>query len=321
MAPFAGFDCIFMSRTSRQGLLATASDYTCLYNRTLGLLRDTKPRVLWLQLPPVPLLWAALYHRRFVDPRIRLVADCHNAMFGKRWAWVPWGVSWLNRCDLVVVHTEAVLKMAKRAGVASSLLFLLEDIPALQQSHGYSAPPSFLRGRQRPWILFPGSFNADEPVAELLEAARSRPEWTFILTGKLASAKRNGHILDVASQNVIFPGYLPTNDFDALLSAVDVVLALTTVDGIQLSVCNEALAFSKAMVVSDTPLLRRLFGAAAVMTDSSRPDAIAEAVESAIRSRDTLEQAATRLADLRRRAGIAALEAAPPWLVWSVANR
>jgi glycosyltransferase involved in cell wall biosynthesis len=134
----------------------------------------------------------------------------------------------------------------------------------------------------RPWIVFPGSFAADEPVAELLAAARLAPEMTFIVTGRSQNAKINGHDLSTLPPNVVLPGFVPVEAFDDLLREADVVLALTREEGVQLSVCNEALGFSRAMVASNTVLLRSLFGEAAVMADTANPDAIVAACKQAL---------------------------------------
>lgn len=303
MAELAGFECVFLPRDpwrSRVGLLA---EYASLYRQTLALLQSRRPGVLWLQLPPMPLLWAALHYRRRHAPQLRLVADCHNAVFNPRWARLPFGLSQLAQCDRVVVHNDVVTAIARAHGVPPHLLFELEDVPPLP-GRGSAPLPESLQGRPRPWILIPGSLSADEPVAEAMHAARLRPQWTFVFTGHRSKAQRHGHDLTRVPANVVLPGYLETPVFDALLAASDVVLALTKADGVQLSVCNEALGFGKALVVSDTTLLRRLFAAGALMVDSNDPAALAAGIEQALTRKDELQRGAVKLAEERRRAWV-----------------
>ncbi|HNT38841.1 MAG TPA: glycosyltransferase [Rubrivivax sp.] len=308
MAAQAGLECIFLPRTVGASRAGLAAEYAALYRRTLALLRARRPRVLWMQLPPMPLLWAALQHRRWVDPRMKLVADCHNAVFGRRWSRLPWGISLLRHCDLVVVHNEVMTGLARARGVPQDVLFELEDVPP-QPSPPTKSIPHCLQERPRPWILVPGSFSADEPVAELLQTARLRGDWTFVLTGAPAKARRFGHDLSSLPANVLLTGYLDPPQLDAVLQAGDVVLALTKEDGIQLSVCNEALGFGKPLVVSDTPLLRRLFGAGAMMVDSSRPEALAAAIAQVLEQAAQWQQAAVDLAARRRAAWTGRYEA------------
>ena len=304
-----------MARSARTSLGATLLDYGRLALQTLRILRQTRPEVLWIQLPPVPLLWAALWHRRFVDPQMRVVADCHNAMFGRRWRSIPLGQSLLWRCDLTVVHNDRVLSEVQKLPRVSPKLLVLEDIPAARSPNDDGGPlPAALSPQRRPWILFPGSFSADEPIGPLLEAARQCPQWTFVLTGRLDRARRYGHTLGAIPENVLLTGYLEVPSFNRLLTDCDLVLALTTEDGIQLSVCNEALGFRKPMVVSDTPLLRELFGQAAIMLAEHDVPAIRRAIETGLERAAELVLAADRLALERREEWKRVFAATPAWL-------
>ena len=255
--------------------------------------------MVWLQIPQVPLLWAALVYRRLFDSEVRLVADCHNGMFLPRWARVPFGLSMLGHCDLVVVHNDAVLETAKEVGLPVGRTFVLEDVPPIAPVVPCTVP-SVVAGCPRPWILCPGSFSSDEPIEELLDAARLLGAGTIFMTGRASNASANGHDISSVPANVVMTGYLDLDDFNALLRHCDVVLALTKVEGIQLSVCNEALGFGKAMVASDTKLLRAMFGEAAVMVRSADPAAIASGIAEAYRQMEKYSSASVQLAKRRR---------------------
>jgi glycosyltransferase involved in cell wall biosynthesis len=303
MAPLAGFECVFMPlRPGTGSRLRKAYEYVRQFFRTLGYLRTRRPSVVWVQLPQVPLLWAALAYRFLFAKNTKLVADCHNSMFRPPWSRVPAGIRLLSRCDLILVHNDAILTTALSMGLPRDRTLVLEDVPPSTTGAAEGALPAALVGMPRPWVLFPGSFSADEPVAQLLEAARLLHGGTIVLTGRTQRAARNGHDLSQVPPNVLLPGFLSVEDFDALLKACDVVLALTRFDGIQLSVCNEALGFGKPMVLSDTPLLRAMFSEAAVMVASDDPSALAAAIERAASEGEHLVASATRLAVHRRRA-------------------
>jgi hypothetical protein len=78
------------------------------------------------------------------------------------------------------------------------------------------------------------------------------------------------------------------------------VLALTKSEGIQLSVCNEALGFRKPMVVSDTAILRSMFGRGSVLVDPHHsPEALQKAIVVALESRDSLTRQAADLCECR----------------------
>ena len=78
------------------------------------------------------------------------------------------------------------------------------------------------------------------------------------------------------------PGFLSIEVFDDLLREADVVMGLTREEGIQLSVCNEALGFRRPLVTSDTAILRQLFSEAAVMVSTSDPSSIANGCREAL---------------------------------------
>ena len=301
MAQLVEMECVFLPVAIGGSVnkVTKACRYARLMHRTMTLLRRRKPAVVWLQIPQVPLLWAALLYRRLFDTSVRLVADCHNAMFVQRWARVPFGLSSLGRCDLVLVHNDAVQKAAAEMGVPTSRTVVLEDVPPTPAPALSSIPVQFA-GRPRPWVLFPGSFAADEPIREVLEAACLSGVGTIVITGRRENAAAGGHDIGEVGPNVVMPGYLQTEDFDALLCHCDVVLALTKVDGIQLSVCNEALGFGKPMVMSDTSLLRALFGDAAVLVRSEDPADIAAGIRAAYQDIGKYSSASLQLAERRR---------------------
>lgn len=301
MAELVEMDCIFLPVAVGESVnkAVKACRYAGLMYRTMSLLRRRRPSVVWMQIPQVPLLWAALLYRKLFDSKVRLVADCHNGMFVKRWASVPFGLSRIGRCDLVLVHNDAVQKVAAEMGVPVSKTAVLEDVPPTPAPAGSAIPVQFA-GRPRPWVLFPGSFAADEPVDELLDAAGLPDVGTIVMTGRKENAAARGHDIGRAPPNVVMPGYLETEDFNALLCHCDVVLALTKVDGIQLSVCNEALGFGKPMVMSDTRLLRTMFGDASVLVRSESPAAIAAGIRAAYQDMEKYSNASLQLAERRR---------------------
>lgn len=301
MADMADFECVFLPLAYKgRSHVVRALHYGLLMVRTLLLLCRRRPARLWMQLPQMPLLWVGLAYRALFNRRVQLIADCHNAVFKPPWSELPWGISLLARCDLTLVHNGDVLKQALALGVTAERLRVLEDVPPLRDAAVRGPVPAIYAGRPHPWVLFVGSYGHDEPVAEVLQAARRMGNGVLALTGRLSNATKNGHDISTVPDNVVLTGYVPVETFDALLSHCDVVLGFTKFDGIQLSVCNEALGFGKPMVMSDTPLLRALFGSAAVMVDSSDPAAIARGIRNAFEQAPQWSSAALDLAQRRR---------------------
>ena len=285
MAPHCGFEILFLPVERKTGLLNKAYQYLKNSARTLQALLAMRPDVVWVQLPQVPLLWVALFYRCLFRRSAILVADCHNKMFRPPWSRFPLGIRLLAWCNLVLVHNDDVLDAALALGVPRACLSVVEDPPA---SFGTPEACELFKDIPRPWLVFPSSFAEDEPLDELLQAAASVPEMSFLITGNVRNC-RQPELLTSKPENVHFVGFLSNENFDNLITSCDAVVALTRYDGIQLSVCGEAVGAGKPMLISDTNTLRRLFPAGSVFV---KPDNASEIASGA-------RQLMARLPELR----------------------
>jgi glycosyltransferase involved in cell wall biosynthesis len=258
---------------------------------------STRPDVVWLQSPPSFLPQLLLILRSFT-PRFRIVVDAHNSTFASPWSYFPGAVRAMNHCDLVLVHNAEVRALAVAAGIEAGRLQVLEDPPSRLASQGRGSVLS-----EPPYILVPCSFRPDEPIPVLLDAARLLPEIGFRITGSRRRAEALGFTA-AAPDNVRFTDYLPTTEFERTLADAAVVLGLTSREGIQLSVANEALGAGRALVLSDTRILRTLFGEAALFARNT-PESLAA----------TLREAAARGEELQARSAALKARRQQRWLV------
>jgi hypothetical protein len=145
----------------------------------------------------------------------------------------------------------------------ASLLRLLEDWGAPAMELGYvfepSAPATDPSSSLPPGtnIVVPCSFNTDEPVTLVFEAARRMPDVTFHLTGnadRLPADLQRGR-----PNNAVLTGYLTVPAYLGLLSAADAVLALTTQDQTFQTGGAEAVWLARPLILSDWPELRHVF--------------------------------------------------------------
>lgn len=242
----------------------------------------TRPDEVWLHCPPTFLPHLALIMKP-LGGGYRIVADGHSGAWSRRWDWLPGRIWAFNRCDVVLAHNAEDRDAAIRDGVDPAKLVLLEDPPPLRLAPARAAAAA----PGAPYVLVPCSFNPDEPIETLLAAARLVPELRFLVTGSRRRAEFNGFTRDVP-ENVAFTDYLPLDEFERLLVEADVVLGITSMEGIQLSVANEALGVDKALVLSDTRVLRAMFGAAALMARNT-PEDLAARLREAMARRAELE--------------------------------
>jgi len=293
MQSYFGYSLHHISLSFKQKLLRPF-EYVIKAWRSLQLMLRQRPAIIWVQMPPVPLLYLVFAYKWLIDPQVKLVADCHNATFRAPWIQFPGVVALLNRCDSVIVHNHQIAAQAEAFGVASEQIqVLLDRVQPLAEGNGFAEVETKL-SLTSPWFLIPCSFNADEPIAEILEAARQAPELTFVLTGNPNRAKGR-HDLSQVPANVKFSGFLPEHQFNALLYNATAVLGLTKLDGIQLSVANEALGCDRPMVLANTSLLQQLFPKGAVYVDPLDPQDLVAGCQQAQQDSDRLTTEVTAL--------------------------
>lgn len=284
MQPYFEYELRFLSLSFKKKLLRPV-EYVVKAWKTLNPLIHHHPHIIWIQLPPTLLLHLAHLYKAIFDHDALIVADAHNATFRYPWINIPLTKTLLNRSEVIIVHNDWVKEQALSLGLDPDRLFVLEDPPAALKKDVAVVSKGF----KHPWVVFPCSFNHDEPIQTVIEAARLAPEITFVLTGNTARAK-GIHDLSNLPDNVKLTGFLPEQEFDNLLWKTDAVLGLTKLEGIQLSVANEALGLGKPMILSNTETLKKLFYKGAVYVDTSSSDSIAEGCRQALTQAEKLTQ-------------------------------
>jgi glycosyltransferase involved in cell wall biosynthesis len=140
-------------------------------------------------------------------------------------------------------------------------------------------------------IAIVSSFASDEPIQEIIEAARILSETTtFYITGdysrisakKLLKWKR-------ATKNIVFTGFLDRGEYIRLLEKVDAIMVLTRRDFTMLSGAHEALALEKPLITSDWQPLRQYFVAGTSYVNNSVSE-IVDAVKYVQKEKDRMEK-------------------------------
>jgi len=288
MSLFFGFELVFMPHRSAIRLLRPFH-YVGHAVKTLQMLRKIRPNIVWVQLPPTPLLTAVLLYRRLYDRTVRIVADCHNSIFGLPWCKWPGIIGQLNSLDVVMIHSHRLVNKAVELGICKDSICVLEDPPALIEGIDSTAV-----SYPRPWVLFLTSFAPDEPITELFSAAALAPDLHFVIAGDLRRASGR-HRMNPHPPNVFLPGYLSGAHLDATIMEADAILALTRHDDQQLSTAAEAVGAGKAMILADTPLLREMYDCGAVYVKVNEPSSIALGCQYAVTQRLFLEEGSVKL--------------------------
>ncbi len=252
--------------------------------QTWLLLRRESPERVLVVTPPVfaPLvcwLWCAMHRRQ-------LLIDCHTGTLrSRKWGWAdPLHRLIMRRAAMTLLHTDEMQALV--AGWGAPALLFPDDLPEASEAAARPTSP-------KESVLVAGSFDGNEPVAEVVEAARLLPGTELRLTGDpelLAPGLRES-----APPNVVFTGFLPYPVFLGELLASQVVATFSTDPEIMNRAAFEAVGLGRPLVLSDLPGLRRRFGAAAVFAPNS-PDQMAAAMRQALDRRQELQSRSRSLA-------------------------
>ncbi len=226
--------------------------------RTLRILSDERPEAVFVMSPPV---FAALTVWLWCRSRnVPFVVDAHTAAFlHPRWKRLQWLQGALSRRAATTIVTNEHL--ADRVRAAGGHATIVRDVPIRYAGDGSFRPDGDFS------VAVVCSFNPDEPVAEILAAARELPDVSFYLTGDPARVDRSQW--PALSQNVTLTGFLSTDAYGSLLARADAVMTLTTRDHTMLRGAYEAVYQGTPVIVSDWPLLKESFDRGALHVNNT----------------------------------------------------
>ena len=261
--------------------------YAAQWRETAAILRREQPDAIFVMTPPVfaalPAFWYAWRRGK------RVVLDAHSAAFmHPRWRLFQWLQRLLcRRAATTLVHNDHIAGKVEAAGGRTTLV---PDVPIVFDGSGAFARPSGFV------VAAVCSFNYDEPVAAIFEAASRLPDVSFFVTG---NPKHLAPALAAARpENVTLTGFLSDAAYGSLVSTADAVLTLTTRDHTMLRGAYEAIYQGTPVIVSDWQLLRDAFPEGAAHVDNS-PAAIAAAVEDVRAHRERYREGARRQRDAK----------------------
>jgi glycosyltransferase involved in cell wall biosynthesis len=136
----------------------------------------------------------------------------------------------------------------------------------------------------RAQVLFLGTYGRDEPVAELVEAARLLPEVEVRITGDPGAAPPG--LLDQLPPNVRLLGYLGPEQYQAEVLRADLAVVLTTEPTSVMRAGYEAVYARRPLLVSDWPGLRIVFPHAVHVPNTAQ--GIADGVRRAVHDLERL---------------------------------
>ena len=221
------------------------------------LCRD-KSQVILVASPPVFAVLAVwLYARVFGR---RYVIDAHTGVFDDpRWTWLLPVSRFLARQAVATIVTNDFLKQQVENWGAKAVV--IGDVPVeFHIEASAKLGPGF-------HVVVVNTFSQDEPLDEILLAAEKLLDVRFHITGDPRHARMTWS--ESSPANVRFTGWLPDQEYAALLDAADVVISLTTHDHTMQRGGYEAMALEKPLITSNWPVLRETFSAGTIHVENT----------------------------------------------------
>lgn len=244
--------------------------YLLLGKRTLFLLVSINPDILITQNPSIVLNALAILLRPFFN--YKLVVDRHsNFKFSSenssnpKWKAFHFLSQYVSRNSDLTIITNKYLRdvVSSWGGHGVILPDKLPDLP-LARHRKLAGSKSF---------VFICSFDLDEPIKEVIDAARLLPsDHTLYVTGD--STKANPSSIQNIPENIILTGFLSEEDFQGLLCSVDIIIVLTKYEYTLTCGAYEAISLDKGMILSDTKTIRGYFSKGAIYTDPEKTSSI-----------------------------------------------
>ncbi|MFF1831736.1 glycosyltransferase [Paenarthrobacter sp. NPDC058040] len=282
--------------------------YLRLWVSTWKFLRGYKPTEVIVMQPPIVALLAV---RTAVGKQVRICGDLHTGTFyDPKWKWAAKLVAkLLGAPNLAIVTNQALAAKAEEHGAEALVLHdLIETYPETGDLGDFEDRNlATLQAKQ--YVLVPITYSYDEPLNELAAATHLAPDVKWVFTGRAPDS----FAAACNPANTVFPGFVSRAEYLRLLGHANVLVAPTTEEDTMQRAGYEAMCAGKALITSDTAVLKEFFGAAA-LTVPPRAECYAEAANTAVRNQAELERLIVELRTRRVREQTTALNRLSEWI-------
>jgi glycosyltransferase involved in cell wall biosynthesis len=213
--------------------------------------------------------------------------DSHTGVFLEpKWRWLGSLHGFLARRASISIVTNDYL-----GGILESWhgrYFVFPDVPT------EFPDAEVIPERPEDFVVVVNSFSYDEPLNQVIAAARELPSVSFAVTGDVRRCPPE--ILKNVPNNVRFTGFVSPPEYVNLLNSADAAVVLTNEDHTMQRGAYEAMSLGVPIVTSNWPLLKETFFKGTCHTDNT-----SECIAAALR--DILANKAlfrAEIADLKR---------------------
>ncbi|HSJ52429.1 MAG TPA: glycosyltransferase [Anaerolineae bacterium] len=253
--------------------------------KTWRLLRRERPDVVYVQNPPIFAVMVAYLYARLHGAQY--VIDSHTSAFiAPRWRWALGLLRvFARRALAMIVHNKSQAEMVKDWGVRYVVIgFLAGDYPP---GSPYPLQAGEADGSGQYHVAVISTYELDEPLDVVFEAARQMPDVSFYVTGD--SRRITPELLAQKPPNCHLTGFVPYDQYIGLLRQAGSIIDLTTRNHTLLMGGFEAVSLGTPLITSDWPILREYFSRGTVHVPNS-VEGVCHGVRYAQEHEETLRQ-------------------------------
>lgn len=261
-------------------LIRDSPPYLRAFLSTLNIVRKRRYNIILAQLPQGPLLASLALLKKFY--KFNLYADVHTGflVYDNIRGYIlnkPF-CHMLSYCDSIVLHNYTIYEEVIPKKLRRRCIVVYDPWPLLEDFKRYC--PSVCEESE--YLVFPASFAPDEPLDEVLSVLSKMKKVKVYVTGN--ARKRKDIVMKYKSDNIIFTGYIPDEEYYRLLCCAKAVITGTKREYTALMSAWEALAFNKPLALSYTRTLYKIFAGYAHFYNLEDSESIENAIISAISS-------------------------------------
>ena len=278
-----------------QGLIFRIVRYIILSAKTILIIFNEKPQIVFAQNPSIILgSLLCLIKKLF---KFKLVIDRHSnfklesiGISNPKWIIFHFLSKYTIRfADITIVTDEYLYKLVNSwNGRAAILQDKLPDLKVKKRIR--------LEGKIN--IVFVCTYSDDEPIEELIEAARQvDKEWMFYFTGNYEIFKKRNLLFKNLPNNIKLTGFLSSEKYESLIASADILVVLTKEDHTLNCGAYEGVALGKPIIVSDTKTIRNYFSKGVIYT-KPQSDSISNAIKEGVKNFSVLKNEITSLSEV-----------------------
>lgn len=258
--------------------------YFGLCAQTIKCVVKNKPKVIIAQNPSIVLGYLMLMLRTFF--KFRLILDCHNAglfpLEGKYKGLNKLAHFLVSKADYSIVTNSELAKIVQNIG--GRPIILNDPIP------NFNYEKLEKNGEKKVTLI--STWADDEPVAEFINAASAFPNIEFTITGRAQST-----LINVATDNVRFPGFVSREEYIKLIANSDLIVDLTHRENCLVCGAYEAVAVEVPILLSNTVSLQSTFDKGATFCENT-VEGIKNGLDAAVKQLSSLQEDIVEMKDI-----------------------